>query len=352
MSNFCTQCGKPLNPQDMFCQNCGKRILPSQENEPQTVAAPASQPAVPASDPIMQNHAADQPQVYVNPAAASQPNQNPSQPVQPQTHTAMPDSPSAPKKKGNIGLTVGLCIAALAVMAAGFWLTRRPTPEPVVSVPPTVEPLPTALPTLPPIQPAPAETDVPQGIGDFAAFGISCDTVLNREYKYPGVYDDGGTEIPYGSLFFTDYTVEPLTEEILDYGSENGMDLAGYEKKTLSSKISFYQEDAYDRGVVITRYMTDYYDLNCLEDSGESFEDSYGETYFRYEIDDNGTKKYVYYFIESDWEDTENLVEYSETAIFLAPAGYDGLVRGYLNPNLDDVTEGKAGEDYFLFRMQ
>jgi hypothetical protein len=46
------------------------------------------------------------------------------------------------------------------------------------------------------------------------------------------------------------------------------------------------------------------------------------------------------------------VVEYSETAIFLAPAGYDGLVRGYLNPNLDDVTEGKAGEDYFLFRMQ
>ena len=341
MSNFCTTCGKPLNPQDAFCQNCGARITPSNEaiaktpDEPQTTVSPTPQEPVPASS--------DQPQVYVNPNA-SQPAS--STPVQSQAVSGKPVQTAA--KKGSVALTIGLVAAAIAVMAAGLFLTRKPAPEPVIHTP-IAEPTAPVLPSLPPIQPA--ETDLPQGTGDFAQYGISCDASLNTEYQYPAIYDDDGTDIPYGELFFTEYEAEPVSSEILAYGTENDMDLSGYEKKTLSSRITFHQSDASDRGVVITRYTTDYYDLNCLSDTGESFEDSYGETYYRYEIEYNDSTEYVYFFIDSQWDDQDSYIEYTETATFLIPAGYDGVIRGYLNPSVEEVTDGEANRDYFLFRL-
>lgn len=329
MSNFCTNCGKPLNPQDTFCQNCGARINLS--NEP---AAPA--PSEPETVVSPTPRAPDQPQVYVNPNAA-----------QPASKTAAAPQFIAPKKKastgtkGNIALTIGLVAAAIAVMALGLFLTRKPASEPSVITEPIAEPTAPTLPTLPPIQPV--ETDAPQG--------IICDAVLHEEYQYPAIYDDEGTDIPYGILQFTEYESEPVSSVIIDYGLENDMDLSGYEKKELSSKITFPQSDANERGVIITRYTTDYYDLNSLTNTGESFEDSYGETYYRYEVEYNDKSQYIYFFIDSEWDDEDSNLEYSETATFLVPGGYDGVIRGYLNPNVEDVTDGKANQDYFLFRL-
>ena len=185
----------------------------------------------------------------------------------------------------------------------------------------------------------------------FIKYDIPCDMEINKEYQYPGVYDDT-QETVYGTLTFLQYDTEPADAAIISFGKENNMDLEGYRVHTLISQVDFTQPDAYDRGVLVTRYTGDYYDLDLLTETFETLTDTYEEDYYRYEVDFNGERKYIYYYVESDWNYYDTYLEYSETTTFLIPDGYDGVVRGFVYPQMDDPTTDNSPEHNFLFRLK
>ena len=196
---------------------------------------------------------------------------------------------------------------------------------------------------------------MPQGLNagaDFIKYDIPCDMEINKDYRYPGVYDDNHDETAYGTLTFLQYDTEPADAAIISFGKENDMDLEGYRVHTLVSQVDFTEPDAYDRGVLVTRYTGDYYDLGLLTDTFVTLTDSYEEDYYRYEVDFNGERKYIYYYVESDWNYYDTYLEYSETTTFLIPDGYDGVVRGFVYPEMDDPTTDNSPEHNFLFRLK
>ena len=390
MANFCPQCGSPTNPKHAFCENCGAKLNILEEPQvtqeikpeppvsepvsapeeyvntdiPDTPEYPSNKPAALQDDFAIPRPGAAGTSGPVSPQPGQKPNPfiqptggNPSSVIPPagNTSSVIPPAsgPTRTSGKNLIPVILGL-IALLAV--ALFFLMRKPKqPEPVaVSTP---EPTPFAvktpditIPTAPSIT-EPTHTDVPQGMPDFIKYDIPCDAVVNEDYKYPGVYDDGTNETAYGTLTFLYYDSNPADDELIAFGKENGMDLEGYDRRMLSSQIDFTQADARDRGVLVTRYIGDYYDMNLLNETFETLTDSEGETYYRYEVDNHGKRQYVYYFIEDEWKDWGTYLEYTETDYFLVPSDYDGVVRGFVNPLSEDPSIDNSPENNFLFRI-
>ena len=405
MANFCPQCGSPTDPTKAFCENCGtKLIIFNEPTSPQPVQpeAPVSAPAANLNDGYVipeesaapsypetpqntyaqnsdftipqpsapQNTAAQnsgftipQPSAPQNtgPAPAG-PGANPFiQPTQNAGQNTGPFVPPPAKQTGKSGknlLPIILALLALLVGALYFLMrkTAQDDPKPTISAP---EPTPFVISTpdiqipTPPAISEPVHTDVPQGLNagaDFIKYDIPCDMEINKEYQYPGVYDDT-QETVYGTLTFLQYDTEPADAAIISFGKENNMDLEGYRVHTLISQVDFTQPDAYDRGVLVTRYTGDYYDLDLLTETFETLTDTYEEDYYRYEVDFNGERKYIYYYVESDWNYYDTYLEYSETTTFLIPDGYDGVVRGFVYPQMDDPTTDNSPEHNFLFRL-
>lgn len=385
MAYFCTQCGSKVNPQKSFCENCGAKLILPEE------AAPAAEvrPQVPADEPETDNYidvdvpetpeypsvnmTAPQDDVIIPPPQAASgpapvtpmtpPVQNPKPFIQPTAGTSVIPPNAKTMKSGKSLLSVILGLAAVLVIAAAVLFLRKPKePEisaPAVQTPETAQPEPTAFAVktpdiqLPSIEPEPssAPADIQQGLPYFARYNIPCDAAVNEDYNYPGIYDDGSKETAYGTLTFLNYITIPADEELIADGKENGMELEGYDLGSLSAQIDFTQSDANERGVLVTRYIGDYYDQDLLNDTYEKLTDTDGEDYYRYEVDNNGKRQYVYYYVQSEWKDWETYLEYTETDYFLFPSGYDGIIRGYVNPNCEDPSIDNEPENNFLFRL-
>ena len=386
MANFCPQCGSPTNPKHAFCENCGAKLIILEEPEAvQDVkpAAPASIPAAPdnadnyvsTDNPAPSMYPSDGPVSGPDDAVFSRPDASnaskPAGPVTPPSQNAnsfirptvgMTSSSIPPKeperKSGKSLLPVILGLTALLAIAL-FFLMRKPkqpdqaavsTPEPTL---PAIQTPDVQVPTA--TEPAitqPDNTDVPQGMPFFVRYDIPCDAAVNEDYKYPGLYDDGTDETAYGTLTFISYVSIPADEDLIADGKENGMELEGYDLRSLSSQIDFTQADASERGVLVTRYIGDYYDQDLLNDTYEKRTDTDGEEYFRYEIENSGKRQYVYYYVISEWKDWGTYLEYTETDYFLVPSDYDGVIRGFVNPLCEDPSIDNEPENNFLFRIQ
>ncbi len=304
MANYCPQCGSPVNPNNAFCENCGaKLILPDEPKH----EAPAPNPA--------------------------------------QTGAAIPNEPKKASGKRLAPVIFGL--TAVLLVALFLLLRQKKTPEPE-EVPNTVHTPEIAIPSAAASTPEP---DIPQGTGDFLTYGIPADAVQNRTYRYPGTYDDAPEERIYGSLIFTNYTSSPVNQSILDFGKDNNMVLDGYLVCELDSEISFTGPDVSDRGVVVSRYTGDFHDPALMENTIDSFTDNYGDVCYFYEIDNHGNRQVVYFYIESYWDDDGTTAVYHENATFLVPEDYDGAVRGFISPQIENIYEQHDPDEVFFFRI-
>ena len=396
MANFCPQCGSPTNPKNAFCENCGAKLIIIEEPQvtqeikpeppvsepisapeeyistdlPETPEYPSDTPAAPQDDFVIPRPGAAGNSGPVSPQPAQKPNPfiqptggNPSSVIPPAGNpsSVIPPASGPVRTSGRNLIPVILGLIALLAVALFFLMRKPKQPDPVtVSTP---EPTPFTI-TTPDIQiptaPAlseptisePDNNDISQGMPYFVQYDIPCDATVNEDYKYPGLYDDGTDETAYGTLTFLYYDSNPADDELIAFGKENGMDLEGYDRRMLSSQIDFTQADAKDRGVLVTRYIGDYYDMNLLNETFETLTDSEGETYYRYEVDNHGKRQYVYYFIEDEWKDWGTYLEYTETDYFLIPADYDGVIRGFVNPLIEDPSIDNQPENNFLFRIQ
>lgn len=411
MANFCPQCGSPTDPKKPFCENCGAKLIIFKDPQPVQPEVPAAEPvsdgyvipeesvsypeppqslpdqssdfsiprpgaaqntSVPGSDysiprpstaenttpsyvQLPQGTAQNTSAQYGSPSQAGnnaapfiQPTQNTGSSVIP------PKTPAKQSGKNLLPIIIGL---AAVLIAAVFLLLRKKPEEPEV---PTAAPSATPfaiktpdvqIPTAPTVT-EPSQTDVPQGIADFLRYNIPCDAEVNEDYSYPGMYDDGTDETAYGSLTFLSHAKVPISDDLIRQGKEeNDMELEGYNIHQLQSQIDFTQADASDRGVLVTRYTGDYYDMNLLDQTFETLTDADGETYYRYEVDNNGKRQYIYYYVESEWTDWDSYLEYTENVYFFIPDGYDGVVRGFVNPKSDDPSVNNEPENNFLFRL-
>lgn len=391
MANFCPQCGSPTNPKNSFCENCGAKLIIIEEPKstqeikpdtpvsepvsapeeyistdlPETPEYPSDTPAAPQDDFVIPRPGAAGNSGPVSPQPAQKPNPfiqptggNLSSEIPPvgNPSSVIPPASGPVRTSGKSLIPVILGLIALLAVALFFLMRKPKQPAPVtVSTP---EPTPVTIttpditiPTAPSIA-APAETDVPQGLPDFIRYDIPCDAVVNEDYKYPGIYDDGTDETAYGTLTFLSYVSSPVSDDVKEFGTKNGMDLEGYDLRALSSQIDFTQSDARDRGVLVTRYIGDYYDQALLNDTYETLPDTDGDEYYRYEIEHDGKRQYVYYYVVSEWNDWNTYLEYTETDYFLVPSDYDGVVRGFVNPLSEDPSIDNSPENTFLFRIQ
>ena len=70
-------------------------------------------------------------------------------------------------------------------------------------------------------------------------------------------------------------------------------------------------------------------------------------------LDYQGRKQPAYLWIRKEWVGDTEYYEYRENAIFFVPAGYDGAVRGYVNParKEKDLRKYHPESDILLFRL-
>jgi len=372
MANFCPKCGSPADPNGLFCQNCGQKLMPLQDTEQPADFDASELPPYPEI-PVYPDPPARIPDSYIpaDPLAKGIHNTSAVASVTkpaPLQSSAAPVRSKAPasnfSRKSNVPLIFGIAavLVLLLFVVPGFLKNKKPKPEYEVYTPTAApdskladtEPvLHSGEEALPESELTIAEaTDIPQDLADFLRYNIPCDCVLNQEYPCPAIYDDGSREVVYGDLTFLKYESTPVTDEMIRFGSENNMDLNGYDKRILKSQVVFTQSDLRSRGAIVRQFFTDYYDIDQVDNSYETLTDSYGENYYRFQVTVNGSPVYAYLYTDGGWTDMESHMEYSDTSTLLVPSGYDGIVRGYVSPNVDDVKISSSPNDMFLFRMK
>ena len=139
--------------------------------------------------------------------------------------------------------------------------------------------------------------------------------------------------------------------------------LAGYEWRTVTIEIRFFDDNAWKYGVEGARgSFEDYYNTKLLDDSAELIEETDTYDQYRYTVIRDGQQMDAYYFSNvgtwSDWyvnEDGNHECKFTIVKEFLVPAGYDGCVVSIANSRLEwpdgaHITDLDP-DDFLLFRL-
>ena len=177
---------------------------------------------------------------------------------------------------------------------------------------------------------------------------------VNQYFDFTTVDTEGyGSGACKGAL--TKYETEPVNDEIISFGKENGMDLEGYEKKTLEFYLDCYDDAFTSVGAKYYIWVEDFYDDKLFNDNCVDGIDTYGEKYRSYKINYNGEEKYVYQWIT--WVDGYDAGYYTArpTVSLLVPEGYDGIVAGFSAGDIDAsgtyLWEAYVKDKFFLYRL-
>ena len=364
MANFCPQCGNPTDADSLFCKNCGTKLRVTQPDTPEQPAytEPSQQVPVEPAQNTASQVSAPKPAPQQVPPAYTQPSQQAPIPPASETSWSAPAQNTGKPASGTrsrLPLIIGVAAAVVILLfvVPNFFKQKAPQ-EPIETPPPVSTPEPelivtdTPLPTAEPVPATPEPTDVPQDIADFLRYNIPADCVLNQPYRCPAVYGGDSKELVYGTLTFLEYESTPVTDEIIRFGNENNMDLRGYDRRILKAKVVFDDDQIEERGAIIRRFYTDYYDINQVDNSHETLTDSYEENYYRFLITYNGEPTYAYMYTDGEWSESGAITEFNDTTTLLVPSGYDGVVRGFVSPLIDDVTVDNSPDAIFLFRMK
>ena len=139
--------------------------------------------------------------------------------------------------------------------------------------------------------------------------------------------------------------------------------LEGYEWRTVTWELRFFDDNAWNYGVYdpATNF-EDYYNVVLHDDTIETVDESDTYLHYRYTIIHNGQEMDAFYFDNigtwSDWyvnEDGNHECTYTYVDEFLVPIGYDGSVAGILDRRTDwpdgaYITDLNPS-DFLLFRL-
>lgn len=204
--------------------------------------------------------------------------------------------------------------------------------------------------------PAP-QTAAPAGnsakTADFETYGIPCILQLNEDYICPAIIEKDYSQHSQGTLTVIQYDVKPVSDDIWEFGQKNGCDFTGYEMRAVTTQIDFTPEYTGGKNVSIMRRTMDYYNMDA-PDNGTWHKDHLDRDFLEYEVEWQGQKRPAYFWLRSFWKDYDTYYEYKEDAIFFVPAGYDGAVRGFINPDRPDkdLKNYHPEQDVLLFRLQ
>lgn len=377
MSKFCHNCGTPATEGDRFCGVCGAKLEPS---APAPVQSAPAQPgyAQPVPVPPMPN--APEMPARKNPAVAIlsvllvaslsvtgvllwKQKKNP--PIEESSIAASTDSTNRRTEKPSgtdttpsgfvTGLFGGGDETTSAAVSTAASMTETPAPtfttagtsEAVVG---TVAPPPvTAVTATPQTEAPPPET--PPAVQQYPEYG---DLEVGMPVDFRTVCNHDRSQHTVGSLLIGDYRREDVTEEMIAFGRENGIDMNYVEKLTVEASIYFDDENAHKYGVYFKNLLFDVYSTDMFENSMVELIDSYGEKYERYDVMFNGNAN-VYRWDSYTMEKEEtSAVWFTETWTFIVPKGYTGLMIGYKDA-ADEYTgyayENYSPEVYRLFRL-
>ena len=139
--------------------------------------------------------------------------------------------------------------------------------------------------------------------------------------------------------------------------------LAGYEWRTVTIEIRFFDNNAWKYGVEAARGRSeDYYNTKLLDDTAELVEENDSYEQYRYTIIHNGQMMDAYCYENagtwSDWyvnEDGNNECKYTVVEEFLVPVGYDGCVVSLANSRVEWPDEAHITDldpdEFLLFRL-
>ena len=139
--------------------------------------------------------------------------------------------------------------------------------------------------------------------------------------------------------------------------------LEGYEWRTVTIEIRFFDDNAWKYGVEGARgSFEDYYNTKLLDDTAELIEETDTYDQYRYTVIRDGQQMDAYYFSNagtwSDWyvnEDGNHECKFTIVKEFLVPAGYDGCVVSIANSRVEwpdgaYITDLDP-DDFLLFRL-
>jgi hypothetical protein len=187
---------------------------------------------------------------------------------------------------------------------------------------------------------------------DFDRYGIPCILEIDGDYPCPAIIEKDMNDITQGNLRVLGYFVKPVSDEVIEFGEKNGIDLNGYEMRVVTTSVGFTYECTAGKNASISPKTYDYYSLDAPE-NGSSRTDHLDRSYLAYEVDYQGRKQPAYLWINKEWIGDTEYYEYRENAIFFVPAGYDGAVRGYVNParKEKDLRKYHPEREILLFRL-
>ncbi len=290
MIRFCENCGSPIEPDSSFCSNCGSRINNAPAHQQSKSTQINKQSTVPN---LTQNHehptTPDQPQAYVPPSPEFTSNyQHPATP--PTTHSFQQIATSTPmqysipnqqieadqpKKKHTLAIVVTILI--LLALVAGTFIVLFITPG--ILRTPNTPPATTDDIKKPLTEPdnkeskedtttIPKETVDPNAIiddlgklfnnpkqeessnvPDFEKYNIIPTLRLGEVFDYTTSCYNDESLLTTGYMQITSYTRSMVTDDILEFGRENSMDIEGYEILKLDFSGTFSDNNALEYGV-------------------------------------------------------------------------------------------------------
>ena len=127
--------------------------------------------------------------------------------------------------------------------------------------------------------------------------------------------------------------------------------------------LEFFNAEAAGYNPLVNFEVCDYYHIELFDMSSLTLAASDGTSYRRYLIRMDGSERYVYYAKAEERTfnqySTEYPLLYTRTIRALVPAGYDGIVAGYLDNRIFRngvsadrfIFERYDPEKYYLFRL-
>lgn len=220
MAKFCMNCGSPIDEGAVFCDNCGTRVDAPPKAQP--VQAPAQQYTQPT-----QQYSSAQPYI-------------PQQPYQPNQSAPQYGVPQPPKKKKvwpivlvSAGSAVTVLALVLIIIALVQLSSHRDAPIPTE-----------ADDIAAPVSEAPTE-DIP----DFERYGIVPNLALHDSFDYSTSYEDPN-DLVTARMTLDSFSRAPITQDMIDFGLENDMQLEGYEVLKVSF-IDILPDDAVEKHIKI-----------------------------------------------------------------------------------------------------
>ena len=182
-------------------------------------------------------------------------------------------------------------------------------------------------------------------VPDFVKYGITTPLKVGGTYEYTGASHDFSTEIK-GTTTVKSYELAESAGVLTP--------IEGYICHKVRFDTYFDAATVQTYGIQINRSYVNYYNIDCLDEYGETDEET-GKGTSKVLI--NGELVEIYVDAKNEFIDEADGGVTSVMELYVqVPTGYDGMVCGLANPNAQIPEDGSLADvfteaDYLLFRL-